>query len=85
MLKPQVEVEDYKVRVRGPRSTVAKIADRLMSADYPYTILGSLQGEKYYEFIVNFDGITEARWFAGIAGDELMARDFAESESAQKN
>jgi hypothetical protein len=78
VLKPQVEIENYKVRVRGPRPTIAKIADRLMSADYPYTIVGSLVGEKYAEFIVQFDGITEARWFAGIAGDELIGAEFAE-------
>ena len=79
MLKPQVEAENYRVRVRGPQPTVARIADRLMSADYPYTIIGSLVGEKYAEFIVQFDGITEARWFAGIAGDELMGLELSGS------
>ena len=77
MLKPQVEVSNAKVRVRGPRATVARIADRLMSADYPYTALGSLVGEKYAEFVVQFDGLTEAQWFAGIAGDELMGSEYA--------
>jgi len=78
VLKPQVEVDNTTVRVRGPRATVARIADRLMSADYPYTTLGSLVGEKYAEFVVRFDGLTEAQWFAGIAGDELMGSEFAE-------
>ncbi|WP_293181416.1 hypothetical protein [Oceanithermus sp.] len=78
MLKPQVEIEHFRVRVRGPRSTVEKIADRLMSADYPYSLNGSLTGERYAEFIVTFDGVTEAQWFAGIASDQLMGEALAE-------
>jgi len=78
VLKPQVEVENYKVRVRGPQETVAKIADRLMSADYPYTVGGSLVGRKYAEFIVQFNSITEAQWFADIASEELMGIEFSE-------
>ena len=78
MLKPQVEVENYTVRVRGPRETIARIADRLMSADYPYTVAGSLVGEKYAEFVVQFNSITEAQWFADIAGEELMGIEFSE-------
>jgi len=78
VLKPQVEVENYTVRVRGPRETIARIADRLMSADYPYTVAGSLVGEKYAEFVVQFNSITEAQWFADIAGEELMGIEFSE-------
>ena len=80
MLKPQVEIEHFRVRVRGPRTTVERIADRLMAADYPYSIDGSLTGARYAEFIVTFDGITEAQWFAGIAGDELMGESLAEPD-----
>jgi len=78
VLKPQVELEDYKVRVKGPRGTIERIADRLMTADYPYTAQGSLLGEKYAEIIILFDGITEAQWFAGIASDELLGDEFAQ-------
>ncbi len=78
MLKPQVEIEHSRVRIRGPRTTVERIADRLMAADYPYSIEGSLTGARYAEFIVTFDGITEAKWFAGVAGDELMGEALTE-------
>ena len=80
MLKPQVEIEHFRVRVRGPRETVERIADRLMSADYPYSTDGSLMGAKYAEFIVTFDGISEARWFAGVASDELLSEALSESD-----
>ncbi|ADR36504.1 hypothetical protein Ocepr_1047 [Oceanithermus profundus DSM 14977] len=80
MLKPQVEIEHFRVRVRGPRETVERIADRLMSADYPYSTDGSLMGAKYAEFIVTFDGITEAQWFAGVASDELLGEALAEPD-----
>jgi len=81
VLKPQVEIDRFKVRVRGPRETIERIADRLMSADYPYSTVGSLSGVKYAEFIVTFDGLTEAQWFAGIASDALVGEALAESDA----
>ena len=71
-VKPDARIEGRSVTVRGPRPQVERIADRLLSADYPYRVEGSLYGRRYAEVCVRFEATEAASWFAGVAKDELL-------------
>ncbi len=77
-MKPDVRIEGTAVTVRGPRPQVERIADRLLSGDYPYRVEGSLYGHRYAEVCVRFEAAEAASWFAGVAKDELLGPEFAE-------
>jgi len=77
-MKPDVRIEGSSVTVRDPRLQVERIADRLLSGDYPYRVEGSLYGHRYAEVCVRFEAAEAASWFAGVAKDELLGPAFAE-------
>ena len=77
-MKPDVRIEGTSVTVRGPRPQVERVADRLLSGDYPYRVEGSLYGHRYAEVCVRFEAEEAAYWFAAIAKDELLGPEFDE-------
>ncbi len=77
-MKADVRVEGTRVRVRGFRPVIERIADRLLDTDYFYQVEGGLYGHRFAEFCVRFEAQEAAGWFAALAKDELYGPGYAE-------